>query len=324
MNPKIAIIGAGNIGSELYKRISQTAWEIVFIVKQDGIYKNISEKIDEVNNIKKYIKNIDLVFLAIPTIDNGLVAFEYMKMFLEKEIPVITCEKGALGNYFPELEKYLPLIGCSASVGGGTRILRYVQERVTKKTTKINAVLNGTLNYIFYQLSLDKKLEEAVLCAQKLGYAEPGTKNVLDVINKEALGDVPLKVSILFNTARLSSGFIRAKDLSVKNISQEELNILSANAKNFRYFVSINKGKPILEDCIGGFSLNSEDWYCLAGFRKVNSEFIANLKDTTNGIEIVEDGLDGVYCLSGPGAGAGPTVSSMIKDAEILWNTRRL
>jgi homoserine dehydrogenase len=323
-SPKVIIIGAGNIGSELHKRIKQLKWEVLFVVKQDGIYKNFSEKIDEINNIEKYIKNINLAFIAIPTLDDGLTAYKYLKMFLENNIPTITCEKGALGNYFFELEKYLPLIGYSATVGGGTRILEYIKERITQNTKRINLVLNGTLNYIFYQLSQGKKLEEVISEVQRLGYSEPGAKNAIDIINKEASGDIPFKVSILFNIAKLSPDIIKAKDLSVNKILEEELRFMVDKAEDFRYFVSMTKEKPISEKSIGRFAFESNGWYCLGGFRKVKDDFIGSLKGVANGVEIEENGFDGVYCLSGPGAGAGPTVSSMIKDAQTLCDTNKL
>ncbi|MCX6721593.1 MAG: hypothetical protein NTY04_00130 [Candidatus Staskawiczbacteria bacterium] len=323
MNPKVAIIGAGNIGSEVYKRVQELNWEVVFVVKQDGIYKNFTEKIDAQENIDKHIRDVDLVFLAIPTFDDGLTAYKYLKMFLENNIPIITCEKGALGNYFSELKDYLPIIGYSSSVGGGTRILRYAKERVTKKTKKISLVLNGTLNYIFYQLSQGKKLDEVISEVQRLGYSEPGMKSAVDIINKEASGDVPLKVSILFNILGLSPDIIKAKNLAVNKIFEEDLKLLVGQAKELRYFISISKEKMLSEKVVGGFAFESNGWHCLAGFRNTDSEFIKFLKGATNGIEIEESGFDGTYCLTGPGAGAGPTVSSMIKDAQILWNTKK-
>ena len=323
-NPKVAIIGAGNIGSELYKRVLELNWEVAFVVKHDGIYKNFTDKIDAPENIGKYLEDVDLAFLAIPTFDDGSTAYKYLKTFLEKNIPAVTCEKGALGNYFYELEKYLPIVGYSATVGGGSRILRYAKERVTENTNEITLVLNGTLNYIFYKLSQGEKLENVISQAQKLGYCEPGTKSAIDVINKEASGDVPLKVSVFFNILRLSSDIIRAKDLTVSKVSDEDLEFLVKNAKDFRYFISISKKEPIPEKNIGGFVFNSNGWWCLAGFRKADNDFIKSLENVNNGIEIKENGSDGIYCLSGPGAGAGPTVSSMIKDAQILWNTKKL
>ena len=102
---KIGIIGAGNIGSELYRKAIALGWDVRFLVKADGVYKDLDEKIDEVDNYLNYCDGLDVVFLAIPTFDDGKTAYDYMISLLEKEIPVVTCEKGALSNYFPELKK---------------------------------------------------------------------------------------------------------------------------------------------------------------------------------------------------------------------------
>ena len=69
MKPKAGIIGAGNIGSELYRKLQKKEWIVNCVIDFDGIYKDISkkEKIDEIKNYTNYFSDLDIAFLAIPT-----------------------------------------------------------------------------------------------------------------------------------------------------------------------------------------------------------------------------------------------------------------
>lgn len=320
---RIGIIGAGHIGSELYRKAQALGWSISFVMKDDGIYRDLTEKIDILSNYPEYCKEIDIAFLAIPTLDDGKTAFDYITSLIAKGIPVVTCEKGALSNYFSELKPHLNKIGYSATVGGGTRLLKYLEERLNPDIEEIHAVVNGTLNYIFDEVSHGRSLGEVVEETKKLGYAEPGAKNPLDVINKEAIGDVPMKSSILFNICKFSSTHMRAKDVNTSKISESDLKRLVKESNYRRYVVSITR-EDNGEDIIGGFKHKIDDWIISAGFKDIheNPLFLQLIPSGVNNSILIYEGrygIDGTYRLSGQGAGAGPTTSSMIKDAINLF-----
>jgi len=312
---RIGIIGKGNIGSELYKQAESMKWDVRYILDIDGFYKNLTEKISP----PKDYKNIDVAFIAIPTFDNGFVEFNHMQSFLKAGIPVVTSAKGALSNYFPELKEFIDKIGYSATVGGGTRMLRYLEEKINPKTTEIHAVVNGTLNYMFYWISKGQNLEEVAEKARKLGYAEPGAKKALDIIKTESEKDVPMKASILFNISRVSPEIIRAKDISVNKMNESELERLIKEVKNRRYIVSITKEEK-KEDIIDGFNHKIGEWFISAGFKNIAENPIYErlvIDEVNNSLLICED--EKVYQKApGPGAGAATTVASMIKDAVNL------
>jgi homoserine dehydrogenase len=318
---RIGIIGAGHIGSELYRRAKLLNWDVRFVLRSDGVYKDLAEKIGELENYIDFLDDIDIGFLAIPTLDDGRIAFEYMKSLLGRDIPIVTCEKGALSNYFSDLENNLGEIGYSATVGGGTRLLRYLEEIMNEYVEEMHSVMNGTLNYIFSELSSGRSLGEVVNETKTLGYAEPQAETPLEVINQEATGDVPMKCSILYNICfgRLVSERMRAKDVRPQGIEDRGLKKLIREAGNRRYIVSITKENNE-EDVIGGFKHKVGDWNISAGFKNKseNPLFLRLIPSGVNNAVLVSEGLhgiDGTYILSGPGAGAGPTASSMIKDA---------
>ncbi|MBN1156596.1 hypothetical protein JXA85_03210 [Candidatus Woesearchaeota archaeon] len=318
MKPRTIIIGHGNIGKELERRLNEEAWEVRYIFEADGIYRK--KKIDEISNWRRYM-DVDLVFLAIPTFDNGTTAYEYMKGFIEKNIPVVTSEKGALSRYFEELKPSFGRIGFSATVGGGTRLLRYARERMNPTIMEIHAVVNGTLNYILNEVASGRSLGEVVEETKKLGYAEPGPCSILNVINGEAAGDVPKKVSILCNMLGIKNN---VDDIKIKPITEHDLKKLIKGSKIRRYIVSITKGQDVEEDIIGGFKLKmNNNWYLSCGFKNIEENPVYSRlvpPGVNNALMICEGehGKLGTFILSGPGAGPGPTANSMMIDAHKL------
>ena len=321
MKTKIGLIGRGLIGTELARRLNEKGYEIRFMAGSLGIYAgNSDRKIDELENYENHFTKVDALCLAIPTKDDGSKALEYILAALFNNKPIVTCEKGALSNYFPELKNGLNRMGYSSTVGGGTRLLRWGKERMNPDVMGIHAVLNGTLNYVFSQISQGRTLGEVVEEAKKLGYAEPDADSHLDVINTEANKDIPMKTAILFNI--LGLGELRAKYIGAKSITVKCLEILIKQAKKRRYIVSITR-KLCDEDVIGGFTHHVGNWCISAGFKNIDENPLfsrLNVGGVNNALLFYEgkDGKNGTYDISGQGAGVGPTTSTMIKDLENL------
>ena len=326
---KAGIIGRGLIGSELYKRLQTGGWDVVGVANKSGFSKNLPKTgtiipiVVQYDNPSKVIdvffqEGVDVMFLAIPTLDDGEIAQDYIRQSITAGIPIVTCEKGALGNYFNEVFNS-QMLGYNAAVGGGTRLLRYARTQCSVQTEEIHAVINGTLNYIFEGLSNGRSLGEVVDETIRLGYAEPGTENPLDVLNKEAVGDVPMKAAILFNVCGLTDDKIRARDVIRKELQENDLSNLVREAKKRRYIVSITRDDES-EDVIGGFRSQVGNWIISAGFKNVdeNPLYHSLMPGGVNNALLISEGKygkDGHYKVSGPGAGAAPTTSTMIKDA---------
>ncbi len=172
--PNIAIIGHGKIGQEIEAQLrhQETNWHIRYIVtrrKAVTYYEN--GKKDE-SSVQPDWTNVDLVFLAIPTADDGSAALTHLLHFVKRGIPVVTCEKGALANRFEALQPYLDSIGYSATVGGGSDLIPALQRRMSRRPAVIHVVLNGTVHYIWNRLAQGAPLEQAATEARKLDCAE--------------------------------------------------------------------------------------------------------------------------------------------------------
>ncbi|OGZ99101.1 MAG: hypothetical protein A3C07_04225 [Candidatus Sungbacteria bacterium RIFCSPHIGHO2_02_FULL_47_11] len=300
------VIGRGKIGSSLIKELRKNNWRVKFSLDNNWVYRG-NKKIGDAKNYRKYIKNVDCAFLAIPTFDNGKAAFDFIKCFAQKNIPIVTCEKGSLANYYFSLRPFANKIGYNATVGGGTRLLEYLHARNAKDFTEIVAVVNGTLNFIFDEIACGQSIGKAVSKAIQRGYTEPGATKPLDVVNSE-LRDVFLKSVILFNVSCLSSKTLCAKNIQLPKVSVADLKSILQD-KKMRCVVSISR-KP--QRAIGGFCVKSGKWFLSAGFKSIDGYWLPH--GVNNALLIREKMND--YLLQGPGAGVEPTVLSMIQDAS--------
>lgn len=305
---KIGIIGHGIIGSELSRRCLERNWETIIVKRSD----------DWLDKLQK----TDVACLCISTLDEGEAAFQYLSELAKHGILVVTSEKGALGNYSPELEPFIAqgMIGYSATVGGGTRMIHWLKERLSPDAKEVHLIINGTLNYIFDGLSRGRTLDEVVEETKKLGYAEPGSQDAMTVLRTEAHKDIPMKVSIVLNLCGF--GRIRAREIRPQMITEIDLKQLVREAAFRRYIISITKHKGE-DDIIGGFNFKIGEWHVSAGFkhRNHNPLFLQLVPPGVNNAALIH-GVDGTYILTGPGAGATPTVvGSIIRDIEDLKGT---
>lgn len=325
---KAIIIGNGSIGTELKRQIEEEMkkfrWSIGHVFSIDKVLNADGHPVDDISNWKKYaVENGEeetVAFLAIPT-DNGKTAFDYISYFAEKNIPVVTCEKGSLAGYFQEL---LPSInsgklGISATVGGGTRVLSYLSGRtqngvITGQIDFIIGVLNGTLNYIFSRLSAGESREAVLKDVLEKRYAEPGAVTFEAIIRGET-GDLHKKGIILANLSSLFGHPLKLSDSM--QIDNEILARALDKPKEHRFLVVISKTKR--DDFLTGVHYEQNEWHLQIGlFNTVNivSQLVLP-EGVNNALYINEKG--NLFTVSGPGAGPEPTARAMIIDAlELL------
>lgn len=319
---RAGIIGLGKIGGFLFSDLVREGFDVVGVT-QAGVFNSRREVIDVQTNWLQYFSKTDIVCVCIPTQDGGRAAFDYISTSLIRMgISVVTSEKGALGNYYPELNPWLPRIGFRATVGGKTGMALELRHRISPNTHSVYAVLNATLNFVFSKIAAGESLEAAVELAKELGFAEPGAKNAQDIIHNE-IQDAILKAAILFNTGvgGQYGPFIRASSIRVRPMGEEDWNRLLSEVKERRYIVAITKDAVLPDDIIGGFVRDVGEWSIVGGFwRKEKCPLfqLINPIDEDNALAIFDSGGRGRVGLIGEGAGPGPTVSAMMQDIREL------
>lgn len=147
---KAGIIGFGNIGKKLREKLLENDWIVSLIVTSEHVFVNdLNVPKDKSENWLDYCHDIDIIFLAIPTVDDGRTALNFISAAVKKEIPIVTCEKGALSNYFAELKPILNSTGYSATVGGGSGMIHFLKRRFFSGMREVHAIVNSTMNYIW-------------------------------------------------------------------------------------------------------------------------------------------------------------------------------
>ena len=240
-NLHLFITGVGNVGSNLIRQISdqKKSLEETLGLKMKVMALSNSKKmllsdteidltdwkskLDSSNiksdndkfldfSIKQNLRNS----LFIDNTANSDITVNYKK-YLKNGVGIVTCNKIACSS---ELEKYLDLKSLSrthnapflyeTNVGAALPIINTLNNLINSgdQITKIEAVLSGTLNYIFNTFNKENSFYEVVKKAVDLGYTEPDPKIDLCGI------DVSRKILIL---ARESGEKIEFSD--VQNIS---------------------------------------------------------------------------------------------------------
>jgi aspartokinase/homoserine dehydrogenase 1 len=221
------IAGAGNVGSKLIMQLQQQAEYLrknlrlqlrvvglanskKMLFKDEGIdLENWKENLDNGTqmNTTDFVENIqnknfrNTVFIDVTA--SSEIAKQY-EALLTKNISVVACNKIACSSPFP----YYKLLKNAASnhnslwlfetnVGAGLPVIGTLNDllRSGDVINKIDAVLSGTLNFVFNNYNGERSFAEVVKQAQYEGYTEPDPRLDLSGI------DVMRKILILAREA---------------------------------------------------------------------------------------------------------------------------
>ena len=221
------IAGVGNVGGKLVGQIQQQAQYLLqhlrlkinvtglasskkMLVNEQGIdLSKWREQLDGAAemDIDKYVSTIhsknlrNTVFADVTA--NEVVATTYDKL-LEKGISVVACNKIACSSSYQYYKKLKKLTGefnalflFETNVGASLPIISTLNDLVRSgdKIHKMEAVLSGTLNFVFNNYDGKTSFASVVKQAQDEGYTEPDPR--LDLSGK----DVMRKIMILVREA---------------------------------------------------------------------------------------------------------------------------
>lgn len=205
---QLRVIGMANSRKMLFKEegIDLNNWKDAL---ETGEPMNLQQFVDEVK--ARNLRNS--VFVDVTA--NGEVAKVYDQL-LSKSISVVACNKVACSSSF---EYYLKLKDLArefnasflfeTNVGAGLPVIGTLSDlkRTGDVVNRIEAVLSGTLNFVFNNYNGEKPFAEVVKQAQDEGYTEPDPR--LDLSGT----DVMRKIMIL---ARESGEQLEMEDISNK------------------------------------------------------------------------------------------------------------
>jgi len=250
----VFIAGAGNVGSKLLAQLNQQleflknsnrlnikivglANSKKALLNDDGIDLNKWKELltaAPANTIEGYIDTIiaknlrNTIFVDVTASD--VVATCYNKL-LQRSIAVVACNKVACSssyNYYQQLKdsarEFNAKFLFETNVGAGLPIIGTLNDLISSgdKINKMQAVLSGTLNFVFNNYDGKKSFASVVKQAQDEGYTEPDPR--LDLSGK----DVMRKIMIL---ARESGEKIEMDDIANNSFMPESC--MQGSVENF-------------------------------------------------------------------------------------------
>lgn len=222
---KLRVIGLANSKKMIFKK------DGIFIKKYKDYIENMSYDMD-LNKFMEIMYEINLRnSIFVDNTANSNIAMIY-ENFLKKGIGVITCNKIACSSnykYYKKLKELSRNLNSpfffETNVGASLPVISTLNDLINSgdKIYKIEAVLSGSLNFIFNKFVYNKTFFKVVIEAQNSGYTEPDPRIDLSGI------DVMRKILIL---ARECGSNIELENIYKTNFLPEEC-LTSTSIDNF-------------------------------------------------------------------------------------------
>lgn len=302
---KIGLIGLGTVGSGVFKTLQNFDYvEVVKIaVRNISKPRNIEGLDNSILTDNPYdVVNdpeIDIVAELVGGLDP---AFDLIKTAIENGKHIVTANKELLAKRGEELfeiaEKYNKVILYEAAIAGGIPLIMPIKTILAgNKINKIEAIVNGTTNYILTKMDVDGASYEDVLKeAQELGYAEADPTG--DVEGFDAAYKIATLATITFH-----------KRIKIENIYREGITkIRSADMK-----AANDLGYKIKLIASGKIDDKGNADVRVHPMLVSKKTTLAHIDYVTNAVHLSGHPV-GSITLSGPGAGEFPTASSVVGD----------
>ena len=302
---KIGLIGLGTVGSGVFKTLKSFGNVEVTKIAVKNINK--PRNIEVLNNSIVTDKpcevvndpDIDIVVELIGGIEP---AFELIKTAIKNGKHIVTANKELLAKKGEELfnfaEEYNKVILYEAAIAGGIPIIMPIKTILAgNKITRIEAILNGTTNYILTKMDVQGASYDCVLKeAQELGYAEADPTG--DVEGFDAAYKITTLATLAFK-----------KRIKIENVYREGITKIRAQdmhaANDLGYKIKLIASAYLDED-------NNADVRVHPMLVSKKST-LAHIDYVTNAVSLSGHPM-GSITLSGPGAGEFPTASSVVGD----------
>ena len=243
----VFLMGIGTVGGNLLQQLGMQQQKLIdekhlkiklvgvansrkMVFDRDGItiqnFKEILDKSNEESSLQGFVSRIkamniyNSVFVDC-TASKDIVTI--YKEILQANVSIVAANKIAASSDFhtyQELKKIAKKRGVKflfeTNVGAGLPIINTLNDLIDSgdKILKIEAVLSGTLNYIFNVISAEITLSETIKLAKEKGYSEPDPRIDLSGI------DVARKILIL---ARESGYQIEMDDVKINRFLPNSL-----------------------------------------------------------------------------------------------------
>ena len=253
---------------------------------------------------------------------------EIYEKYLRESISVVTCNKIACASNFDNYKtlkqvsrKYNASFLFETNVGAGLPIIDTLKNLINSgdRVQKIQAVLSGSLNFVFNNFNENSTFHDVVAAAQKEGYTEPDPKIDLSGV------DVARKILIL---ARESGYQLELEDIA-NNAFLPEDSLKTDNNDDFYASLTKNEGhfqnifkEANDKDCRLKYVAEFVDGKANVGLQHIPSDHpFYNLEGSDNIVLFFTDRYpENPLIIKGAGAGADVTASGIFADVIRIAN----
>ena len=316
---KVGLLGYGTIGCGVIRLLTKSNLDIAGEVELVKVADIDLERPREVEVDRSLLTadtesvvrdpEIGVVIELIGGIDD---AKKYVEIALELGKDVITANKHLMSAYGDELFKVAEKSGASllfeASVAGGMPIIKILREELSAdEIYSINAILNGTCNYILTRMEQQPGMscEQAVAEARAKGFAEADP--TLDISGM----DTAQKLSILVRKAFRTR--IMPDDISLDGITElDNVDVHTASEMGYRIklIARASKEKGKLAVWVGPALIPADS-------------IMAQVKNEFNAV-MINSMAHHEQTYIGKGAGMMPTAGAVVSDLYALLGKSRI
>ena len=309
----VAIIGLGTVGSGVIKLLkrqksnikNRTGIELELVaISAKNKRKKRSVDISPYRWIASPINiakdpDVDVIVELIGDMDN--TARKVIKEAINNGKHVVTANKSLLakeGSIFEELaRKKNVFLRYEAAVAGGIPIIKVLQDSlIVNKISKLYGVINGTCNFILTKMEAEgREYTDVFSEAKQLGYVESDPR--LDIGGIDSAHKLALLSCLAFGT---TLDFKGVKTEGIDHISIEDIEEAHLIGYKIKLLATAEYQKKLLRQEVSPKLIRKESP-------------IAQVNGSTNIIAIEGEEI-GTTIFSGPGAGMGPTASSVVSD----------
>ena len=309
----IAIIGLGTVGSGVLRLLkkqknnikNRTGIELrVVAISAKNKTKKRSVDISPFKWVASPLTiakdpNVEVVVELIGDMDN--TARKVIREAINNGKHVVTANKSLLakeGSIFEELAREKGVfLRYEAAVAGGIPIIKVLQDSlIVNKISKLYGVINGTCNFILTKMESDgREYSDVFSEAKRLGYVESDPR--LDIGGIDSAHKLALLSCLAFGTAL---NFKAVETEGIDHISIEDIQEADLIGYKIKLLATAEYSKNKLTQEVSPKLIR-------------RGSPIAQVNGSTNIIAIEGEEI-GTTVFSGPGAGMGPTASSVVSD----------
>ncbi|MEX2599030.1 MAG: homoserine dehydrogenase [Dehalococcoidia bacterium] len=309
---QVGLMGVGVVGGSVARALHEKAESITAhvgrpIVLKRALVRDLRKPREALPGAVRLTASADDLLddpeidVIIEVMGGEAPALPYLRRAIEAGKHVVTANKEVMAKHGPSLLAEAAAQGVAlrfeASVGGGIPIIGpLLTDLAANEITAVNAIINGTTNYMLTCMADEgADYSEVLQQAQALGYAEADPSADVDGI------DAAYKLAILSSLAFRST--VRDVDVYREGISR-------LAPADFLYAAELGYVIKLL--ALGRVTDGEVQARVHPAFLPV-SDPLAKVDGVFNAVELEGD-LVGWAMFQGPGAGARPTASAVIGD----------